>query len=98
MRSLHNLHEVTNYINDDVTLNYYLATCDHLVFEEAIKDEKLRIVMDEEIVSIEKNNIKIALKCMPVTLAVPYIFTRFAGCSVSRVISRGARKLAQTPT
>jgi hypothetical protein len=40
MRSLADLYEVINYIDDDVTLNYYLATCDLVVFEEAIKDEK----------------------------------------------------------
>jgi len=40
MRSLADLYEVTNYIDDDVTLNYYLVTCDLVVFEEAIKDEK----------------------------------------------------------
>ena len=50
------LYEVTNYIDDDVTLNYYLATCDPVVFEEAIKDEKWRIVMDEEIISIATND------------------------------------------
>jgi len=30
--------------------------------------------------------------------AVPYMSTGFAGCSVGRGISRGARKLARTPT
>ena len=39
-----------------------------------------------------------ALACTPVTLTVPYMFTRFAGYLVSRGISRGARKLARTPT
>jgi hypothetical protein len=33
--------------------------------------------------------------CHPV---VPYMLTEFAGCSVGREISRGARKLARTPT
>jgi hypothetical protein len=56
MRSLADLNEVTNYIDDDVTLNYYLVICDRVVFEEAIKDEKWRNVMDEEIVSIAKND------------------------------------------
>ena len=36
--------------------------------------------------------------CMSVILAVFYMPTRFAGCSVGREIGRGARKLAQTPT
>ena len=39
MRSLNDLYEVTNPI-DDVILYGHLATCDHIVFEEAIKDEK----------------------------------------------------------
>jgi hypothetical protein len=30
--------------------------------------------------------------------AVPYMLTGFAGCSVGRGISRGARKLTRTPT
>jgi hypothetical protein len=56
MRSLADLYEVTNYIDDDVTLNYYLVTCDPVIFEEAIKDEKWRNVMNEKIVSIAKND------------------------------------------
>jgi hypothetical protein len=36
--------------------------------------------------------------CMSVTLAVPYMLTGFAGCSVGREISCGVRKLAQTST
>ena len=36
--------------------------------------------------------------CMPVTPAVHYMPTGFAGCSVGCGISRGARKLARTPT
>ena len=35
--------------------------------------------------------------CMSVTPAVPYLPTRFAGCSVDPEISRGARKLVRTP-
>jgi len=57
MRSLDNLYEVTNHIDNDVTLYYYLATCDTIVFEKAINDTKWRIDMDEEIASIENNNI-----------------------------------------
>jgi len=41
---------------------YHLATCDPILFEEAINDEKWRIVMDKEIASIEKNDI---LKLVP---------------------------------
>ena len=37
-------------------LYYHLATCDPIVFEEAMKDEKWRIAMDEEITLIEKND------------------------------------------
>jgi len=57
MRSLDNLYEVTNHIDNDVTLYYYLATCDTIVSEKAINDTKWRIDMDEEIASIENNNI-----------------------------------------
>ena len=57
MRSRNDLYEVTNPIDNNVTLHCYLATCDPIVFEEAINDEKWRIIMDEEIASIEKNNI-----------------------------------------
>jgi len=54
MRSLDNIYEVTNLIDDDVTLYYHLATSDLIVFEEEIKYGKWRIVMEEEIASIEK--------------------------------------------
>jgi hypothetical protein len=57
MRSLNDLYEVTNPIDNDVTLYCHLATCDPIMFEEVIKDEKWRLVIDEEIASIEKNNI-----------------------------------------
>jgi hypothetical protein len=40
MKSLDDLYEVTNSIDDDVTLYCHLATCDPIVFEEAIKDAK----------------------------------------------------------
>jgi len=50
--SLDDLYEVTNPIDDDVTLYCYLATCDPIMFEEVIKDEKLRIAIDEEILLI----------------------------------------------
>jgi hypothetical protein len=55
MRSLNDLYEVTNLI-DDVTLYYHLTTCDTIMFEEAIKDAKWRIAIDGEIASIEKND------------------------------------------
>ena len=55
MRSLDDLYEVTNLI-DDVTLYYHLTPCDTIVFKEAIKDAKWRIAIDEEIASIEKND------------------------------------------
>jgi hypothetical protein len=57
IRSIDNLYEVTNSIDDDVTLYCQLATCDPIVFQENIKDKKWRIVMDEEIASIKKNDI-----------------------------------------
>jgi hypothetical protein len=56
MRSLDDLYEVFNPI-DDGTLYCLLTTCDTIVFEEAIKDAKWRIVTDEEIALIEKNEI-----------------------------------------
>ena len=40
MRSLGNLYEVTNPIDDDVTLYCHIATCDLIMLEEAINDEK----------------------------------------------------------
>ena len=49
------MYEVPNRINDDVTLYCQLATCDLIVFEEAVKD-KMEIIMDEEIASIKKND------------------------------------------
>jgi len=39
MRSLDDLYDVTNFIND-VTLYCHLATCDTIVFEEIINDAK----------------------------------------------------------
>jgi hypothetical protein len=38
------------------------------------------------------------LMCTPVTPAVLYMSTGFAGCSVGREISRGACKLVRIPT
>ena len=57
MMSLDDLYEVTNPIDNEVTLYCYLTTCDPIVFEEVIKDEKWRIAMDEETLLIEKNDI-----------------------------------------
>ena len=37
MKSLDDLYKVTNPIDDDVTLYFHLATCDLIVFQEAIK-------------------------------------------------------------
>jgi hypothetical protein len=56
MRSLDDLYEVTNPIDDNLTLYCHLAICESIVFEKSIKDEKWRIAMDEEIASIEKND------------------------------------------
>jgi hypothetical protein len=56
MRSLDDLYEVTNPIDDNLTLYCHLAICESIVFENSIKDEKWRIAMDEEIASIEKND------------------------------------------
>jgi len=56
MRILNDLCKVTNSINNDVILYCHLATCDPIVFGEAIMDVKWRIVMDKEIASIENND------------------------------------------
>ena len=58
MRSLDDLYEAMNPINDDIILYYHLSIYEPIVFKKAIKDEKQRIVMDEKIASIEKNNIQ----------------------------------------
>jgi hypothetical protein len=56
MRSLQELYEVTENLNDDLTLYFHFADCEPIGFEEAVKDEKWRNAMDEEIKAIEKNN------------------------------------------
>jgi hypothetical protein len=40
MRSLDDLHKITNHIDDNVTLYCHLIICDPIVFKKAIKDEK----------------------------------------------------------
>ena len=58
--SLNDLYKVTNQIDsidNDLTLYYHLDTYEPIVFKEAIKDEKWRIVIDKEIASIKKNDI-----------------------------------------
>ena len=40
MRNFYDLYEVTNPIDDNVTLYYHHATYDPQVFEEAVQDEK----------------------------------------------------------
>jgi hypothetical protein len=55
MRSLQKLYEVIENLNDDLTLYCHFTDCEQIGFEEAVKDEKLRNVMDEEIKAIEKN-------------------------------------------
>jgi len=63
IKSLDGLYEITNPINDDLTLYYHLTICEPIVFEKVINDEKWRIVMNKEIASIEKNNtFKLVLK------------------------------------
>ncbi|GJW77232.1 retrovirus-related pol polyprotein from transposon TNT 1-94 [Tanacetum coccineum] len=51
-RSLQELYEVT----DEIPLLCLYADCEPLVFEHVIKSKKLRQAMDEEIKSIEKND------------------------------------------
>lgn len=54
--SLNDSYERTNFVDDNVTLYYHFNTSDPVVFEDTIKKEKWRIVIDEEIISIEKND------------------------------------------
>jgi len=56
MMSLNDLYEVTNPIDNNLTLYYHLAIYEPIVFKEAIKDEKWRIAIDNEIASIKKND------------------------------------------
>jgi hypothetical protein len=56
MRSLQELYEVTENLNDDLNLFCHFADCEPIGFKEAVKDEKWRNAMDEEIKAIEKNN------------------------------------------
>ena len=56
MRSLQELYKVTENLNDDLNLFCHFADWEPIGFEKAVKDEKWRIAMDEEIKAIEKNN------------------------------------------
>jgi len=56
MKSLDDLYEITNHIDNDVTLYCHLTTWYPIMFEEAIKDAKWRVVINE-ITSTEKNDI-----------------------------------------
>jgi hypothetical protein len=56
MRSLQELYEVTEKLNDDLTLYCQFADCEPIGFKEVVKDEKWKNAMDEEIKAIEKNN------------------------------------------
>jgi hypothetical protein len=55
-RSLQEFYEVTENLNDDLTLYCHFADCEPIDFEEVGKDEKWINVMDEEIKAFEKNN------------------------------------------
>ena len=54
-RSLEDLYENTEQVEEDITLYCLLMTSDPVSFEEANQEEKWRSAMDEEIRSIEKN-------------------------------------------
>lgn len=56
MKSLNELYKVTTFVDDYVMLYCHLVIYDHIMFEEAINDEKWRIDMDEKIGSIQKND------------------------------------------
>ena len=40
MKSFNDLYEITNSIDDNLTLYYYLVTCKHIVFVKAIKNKE----------------------------------------------------------
>ncbi|KAL5816417.1 hypothetical protein ACOSQ3_024795 [Xanthoceras sorbifolium] len=54
-RSLEDLYEETEQVEEDITLYCLLMTSDPVSFEEANQERKWRSAMDEEIQSIEKN-------------------------------------------
>ncbi|KAK0589362.1 hypothetical protein LWI29_013222 [Acer saccharum] len=54
-RSLEDLYENTEQVEEDITLYCLLMTSDPVSFEEANQEEKWRSAMDDEIRSIEKN-------------------------------------------
>jgi len=56
MKILNELYEVTTLIDYDVILYCFLAIYDPIVFKEAIKNAKWRIIMNKKIASIEKND------------------------------------------
>ena len=55
VRSLNDLYENTEQMDEDVTLYCLLMSSDPVSFEEANKEGKWKTAMDEEIKSIEKN-------------------------------------------
>jgi hypothetical protein len=57
MRSLQELYEITENLNDDLTFYCHFVNCEPIGFEEAVKDEKWRNAMDEEIKAIVKKTI-----------------------------------------
>jgi hypothetical protein len=69
-----------------------------MVFQE-LGSEALRVLAWrwEGLVSFHCSWVRVLMRT-PVTSAVSYMPTGFAGCLVGRGISRGARKLARTPT
>ncbi|TXG68000.1 hypothetical protein EZV62_009275 [Acer yangbiense] len=67
-RSLEDLYENTEQVEEDVTLYCLLMTSDPVSFEEANQEEKWRSAMDEEIRSIEKNK---TWEAVVATLAFP---------------------------
>ena len=56
MRSLKEIYEVTQNLNDVLTLFSLFANCKPIGFEDAIKREKWKNAMDEEIKAIKKND------------------------------------------
>ncbi|KAA0058939.1 integrase [Cucumis melo var. makuwa] len=56
MRSIQQIYNATNRINDDHFANFALfAGVDPVTFDEAIQDEKWKIAMDQEIDAIRRN-------------------------------------------
>jgi len=55
MRSLDDIYEAIEEINNSTMFCLFVDT-EPMTFEEAVKDERWRLAMDEEMKAIERNN------------------------------------------